>query len=114
MADIEYNREPRDGTLKLIEMNPRHWDWHQLGSVSGVNLTWAAYSHLTGRPVQPVQQPVQRAKWIAEDSLLRHMAADFYRGERGPLKAWKQLSGQRMYGIFAWSDPVPFLRYSVT
>jgi len=113
MAEIEYKRDPRDGTIKLIEINARHWDWHQLGSASRVNLTWVAYCHLTGRPTQTARPPIQHAKWVAEDAFLRHAVAGFYRGECSPLKAWRELSGRRTYGIFAWRDPLPFLRYSV-
>src|SRR5271165_1550344 len=68
MAEIEYKRDASDGQFKLIEINPRHWDWHQLGNATGVNLTWAAYCHLTGRPFQIANASFECAQWIAEDS----------------------------------------------
>ncbi len=113
LAEIEYKRDPRDGTLKLIEINARHWDWHQLGSASHVNLTWAAYCHLSGRPIQPVAPPIRRAKWVAEDAFLRHTLAGFYEGRLSLQQTWSALAGKRIYGMFAWNDPFPFLRYSV-
>jgi predicted ATP-grasp superfamily ATP-dependent carboligase len=114
IAEVEFKRDARDGTLKLIEVNARHWDWHQLGSASQVNVTWAAYCHLTGRPVQQGHLPVQRAKWVAEDAFLRHMLASLYANESGRPKMRSVLAGQRIYGTFAWNDPLPFLRYSAT
>ncbi len=114
MAEIEYKRDVRDGTFKLIEINARHWDWHQLADSSGVNLTWVAYCRLTGRPIQPARPVIQRAKWVAEDAFLRYVLAGLYRGEFGPLEVCRQLAGQRRYSIFSWSDPLPFLRYTST
>jgi len=113
MAEVEYKYDARDGKFKLIEINTRHWDWHQLGRASGINLTWAAYCHLSGTAVTPIQEPVRHAIWVAEDALLMHVIASIYRRECRPLGLWRQISGRRMYGIFDWKDPMPFLRYSV-
>ena len=114
IAEVEYKRDARDGALKLIEINARHWDWHELSRVSHANLTWSAYCDLTGIPAQSAGLPVQRAKWIAEDALLTHILASFYGGQSRSLHLWSALAGRRVYGIFAWNDPLPFLRYSVT
>lgn len=112
MAEVEYKRDARDGRYKLIEINTRHWDWHQLGSPSGVNLSWTAYQHLAGRNVAPERKPIRRAKWVAEDAYLEYAAAGIYHGELGLSRMCKELAGHRMYGIFSWKDPWPFLRYS--
>lgn len=112
MADVEYKRDARTGEFRLIEINTRHWDWHQLSRASGINLTWAAYCHLTGRPLT-VRAPIARARWIAEDALLSHALRGLYRRELGVRELWKELSGRRMYGIFAWDDPMPWARYSL-
>jgi predicted ATP-grasp superfamily ATP-dependent carboligase len=114
MAEVEYKRDARDGQFKLIEINARHWDWHRLGRASGVNLSWVAYSHLTGKTVVPSRRPIVRMKWIAEDALLLHCARAIYRRQPGLVDLWQHLSGRRMYGIFAWNDPLPFLRYAIT
>lgn len=114
MADIEYKYDARDGKFKLIELNPRHWDWHQLSEVNGINLSWLAYRHLNGMNVRPRHPDVdvRNTKWIAEDSLLEHTLSDLYRRRVHPIELGKQLQGRRMYSIFAWNDPVPFLRYT--
>jgi len=114
IAEIEYKRDPRDGTLKLIEMNPRHWDWHELGGSSQANITWAAYCRLTGRSAGPVRLPVRKAKWVAEDVLLRQVLASFWEHERVASKAWRAIAGERIYGMFAWNDPMPCIRYSLS
>ena len=111
MAEVEYKRDTASGQFKLIEINTRHWDQHQLAAASGINLTWIAYSHLVGRPVAPVRCPTRRRKWIAEDAFLMYSAAGLWRGELRFAQLWRQFSGRRMYGIFDWKDPLPFLSY---
>lgn len=111
MAEVEYKRDAADGQFKLIEINTRHWDQHQLGRASDINLTWVAYSHLVGRPVFPVRRPIQRRKWIAEDAFLLYAAAGWWRRELRLSQLVRQLSGRRMYGIFSWQDPLPFIKY---
>ncbi len=114
MAEIEYKRDERDGTFKLIEINTRHWDWHQLAEASGINLTWTAYRHLSGESVSPTAATIRRAKWVAEDALLEHIGASVLSGQCRPRTLWKQVSGRRMYGIFSWKDPLPLMRYSAS
>lgn len=112
MAEVEYKRDSRDGKYKLIEINTRHWDWHQLCAASGINLSWLAYQELIGRPVSAVQPRTERVKWVAEDVLLQHCVEHFYRTRRLIPDFWKIISGPRMYGIFQWNDPLPSLRYT--
>ena len=111
MAEVEYKYDPRDGQYKLIEINTRHWDQHQLGRASGINLTWAAYCHVTGRPVENMIKPVQRAQWVAEDTLLLHVLGSLVRPQQRTPHLWQKLSRPRMYGISAWNDPMPSCRY---
>lgn len=114
MAEVEYKYDPRDSQYKLIEINTRHWDQHQLGRASGINLTWAAYCHVTGRPVESMVKPIQRTQWVAEDTLLLHVLGSLVRPQQRTPNLWKKLSRPRMYGISAWNDPMPACRYFVT
>ena len=114
MAEIEYKRDAVTGEYKLIEINTRHWDQHQLAQMSGVNLTRIAYTDLTGHPLNAATPQHAGGKWVAEDALFYYLAESIYRGK---LK-WKtfrtQYSGPKMFGIFSWRDPLPFLRYSLS
>jgi predicted ATP-grasp superfamily ATP-dependent carboligase len=72
MAEVEYKYDRSSGIYYLIEINPRHWDQHELGRLVGVNLSLIAYRHLTGHTQTP-QNPVYRAgvryRWVAEREL---------------------------------------------
>jgi D-aspartate ligase len=114
MAEVEYKKDDRIDEYKLIEINTRHWDWHRLGMASNVNVSWAAYCDLAG--VNYVAQPhVNRAaKWVAEDAILSYFLTGVYHRQIRLQPLFKKLSGKRQYGIFYWSDPLPFVHNFLT
>ena len=38
VSQVEFKRDPRDGRFKLMEINPRLWQWHGLAAACGVDL----------------------------------------------------------------------------
>jgi D-aspartate ligase len=114
MAEVEYKRDPRTGKLLLIEMNTRHWDQHALSRASGLNLSWTAYCDSIGMEMTAVKTRTVRATWIAEDAMLGYILHSIYHRNLRLGTLFGQLSGPRMYGIFSWRDPWPFVRYFFT
>ena len=55
ISQVEFKRDPRDGVYKLIEVNPRLWQWHGLAMRCGVDLPVIAYHDLLGAPPPPVR-----------------------------------------------------------
>jgi hypothetical protein len=45
---VELKRDARDGRFKLMEINPRLWQWHGLAAACGVDLPRIAYADLVG------------------------------------------------------------------
>lgn len=48
LSQVEFKRDARDGRYKLMEINPRLWQWHGLAAACGVDLPRIAYADLTG------------------------------------------------------------------
>ena len=109
IADVEYKRDPRDGLWKLIEINTRHWDWHEIGRGAGVSMTRAAYEDFTGVPLPWTKPAMQRVRWINEESLFFYLTREIYRRELTIWDASALLRGHRLYGVLDWNDPRPFL-----
>jgi D-aspartate ligase len=63
LSQVEFKRDSRDGTLKLMEINPRLWQWHGLASACGVDLPRIAYEDLTGERPEPVSMNGRRRRW---------------------------------------------------
>jgi predicted ATP-grasp superfamily ATP-dependent carboligase len=80
LAEVEFKHDRATGKFYLIEVNPRHWDQHQLGNLVGVNLTWTAYNDMIGNIAVP-QNPVyegRKCRWIAEAETLMLIVRNAY------------------------------------
>jgi len=81
IAEVEFKRNSSDGNWFLIEVNPRHWDQHEVGAHIGVNLSWIAYQHMIGRPSAsplPVNKAATQFRWIAETEALMLVLRNAY------------------------------------
>jgi predicted ATP-grasp superfamily ATP-dependent carboligase len=63
LSQVEFKRDPRDGAYKLMEVNPRLFQWHGLAAACGVDLPLIAYRDLTGEQVEPATANGSRKRW---------------------------------------------------
>ena len=63
VSQVEFKRDPRDGVYKLIEVNPRLWQWHGLTRACGVDLALIAYRDLVGDPPPATRMRPVRKRW---------------------------------------------------
>jgi predicted ATP-grasp superfamily ATP-dependent carboligase len=109
LALLQFKRDDRDGSFKLLEINPRSSSWNLLAAACGVNLPYVAYADAIGLPAAPV--PVQRegVKYIfLENDFLAFL--DYRR--HGDLSTWQwvtSLLGPKVCQLFAADDLRPFL-----
>lgn len=94
IAQVETKYDPRDGRYKLIEVNPRLWQWHGLGAACGVDVTWIAYRDQIGDRLPPARMDGDGKRWAI--SLMADQAPAF---QRPPYTD----------GVFALDDPGPAL-----
>ena len=63
ISQVEFKRDPRDGRFKVMEINPRLWQWHGLAAACGVDLPLIAWRDLTGERVDLVATNGARRRW---------------------------------------------------
>jgi len=63
LSQVEFRLDPRDGRFKLMEVNPRLWQWHSLAAACGVDFPLIAYRDLTGQRREPVRMDGRRRRW---------------------------------------------------
>ena len=63
LSQVEFKRDSRDGRYKLMEINPRLWQWHGLAAACGTDLPWIAYRDLVGDPLEPVRMTREGKRW---------------------------------------------------
>jgi D-aspartate ligase len=123
LAEVEFKHDAASGRHMLIEVNPRHWDQHQLGLQVGVNLSWIAYQKAAGHSPQP-QAPVYACgsapRWIAEREALMLLALNAAAGAVGSVSLLRigarTVSGMMallrrpfVLAVVSLRDPVPGL-----
>lgn len=106
ISGTEFKRDPRDGRLKLMEVNARHWLHHPLATASGVNLSNIAYSDALGRPsVGPRQK--EGVRWLDSWHDTRDSLEELRRGELR-LRPWMaSLRNVRVEAVCSLDDPGP-------
>jgi predicted ATP-grasp superfamily ATP-dependent carboligase len=108
ISEIEYKRDRRDGRLYLIEINPRHWDQHGLGTKVGVNLSEALYRDSTGQDRRFMTQTAGHRLWIAEAEYARHVARCLT--GRAPVRDLRFVLGpSHTWALFDRFDQRPFM-----
>jgi predicted ATP-grasp superfamily ATP-dependent carboligase len=105
VAKLDFKRAP-DGTLRLLEINPRFTLWHHLAAVAGLNLPALVYADLAGLPRPPAGPVRPGVCWAAPWSDLRVV-----KETGGSVAAWAWWIARcgALSGI-AWDDPLPLLR----
>jgi predicted ATP-grasp superfamily ATP-dependent carboligase len=94
LSQVEFKRDARDGRYKLMEINPRLWQWHGLAAATGVDLTRIAYLDLIGEPPPPARMNGDGRRW----------AITLAPGERPAFPRPPYVDG-----VFARDDPRPAL-----
>jgi D-aspartate ligase len=105
IAQTEFRLDPRDGRFKLMEVNPRLWQWHGLARACGVDLPRIAYFDVLGRPQTAVSSGPQHdgRRWAVAAAHLRAS-----RQEGTPLRrALREIGPGAVEGTFDLRDPLP-------
>jgi D-aspartate ligase len=63
LSQVEFKRDARDGRYKLMEINPRLWQWHGLATACGVDLPRIAYADLIGDTPPEAQMNGHGKRW---------------------------------------------------
>lgn len=63
LSQVEFKRDPRDGRYKLMEINPRLYQWHGLAAACGVDLPRLAFCDLLGLPCPRAEMTHEGKRW---------------------------------------------------
>jgi D-aspartate ligase len=108
IGGIEFKKDPRDGRLKLMEINARLVQWHGLTKVAGLDLCYAQYMDLTGHPM-PSSKLIDKIKWIYLEPDLISSFKYMREGSLSITEWISSLKNIRYVADIVLSDPLPFL-----
>jgi len=108
VAMVEFRVDGRDGSLKLMEVNPRFWGSLQLSIISGVDFPYLLYRMMMDGDVAPVldYEPGVQCRWLLPGEIL------WYLSSPQKLKNFRELLRFDVPDdIISWSDPGPTLGF---
>lgn len=109
-CDFDFILDPRDGTTKLMEINPRFPESFGATYAAGVDMVEMLWSLAHGRSVSPISG-------YREGRLLRFLAGDFLwfltsKDRWRQLRSWLTfVSPKQRYQVLSVSDPGPMVGY---
>jgi predicted ATP-grasp superfamily ATP-dependent carboligase len=109
LACVEFKRDPRDGQLKLIEVNHRLTEPNALLTAAGLDLPALVYNRLTRRPLPPLDAYRTGVCLVKPWEDLRASWSLVRRGELTWAAWWRTRAAPTCYLYFTWWDPMPFL-----
>jgi predicted ATP-grasp superfamily ATP-dependent carboligase len=110
VSGTEFKRDPRDGRLKLMEVNARHWLHHPLATASGVNLSHIAYCDALGQPMEGGRQ-VDGVRWIDLPRELGDSLVEVARREMSLDTCLAGLRNVKADAVFSFDDLAPGFRH---
>jgi predicted ATP-grasp superfamily ATP-dependent carboligase len=109
-AAVEFKRDPRDGRLKLIEINCRAVSGTRLAIESGVDLPWVVYSDCIGNPLAPATEFAAGRKLVNFSWDARSYLQTGEHSIRGFGRWVKSISEADADSVFSLRDPGPSVR----
>jgi predicted ATP-grasp superfamily ATP-dependent carboligase len=108
LAEVELKQDPRDGGLKLLEVNARLWGWHTLGRSAGVDFPFLQFQMASGVPIT-ARRARPGARWIRLSTDLLAAARELRRGSLDLSTYTRALRSPVEWAVFAPDDPLPAL-----
>jgi D-aspartate ligase len=106
LVEIEFKRDTRDGTYKILDVNARAWTWISLGAAAGVDFPVMQWRLAVGEKVPPVTAR-PGANWIYFPRDLVASVHEMIAGTISPLDYLRSLRWSSASAVFAWDDPWP-------
>jgi D-aspartate ligase len=108
LVEVEYKHDPRDGTLKLLDVNARAWGWHSIGAAAGVDFAHIAWHLACGQPVA-LARGRTGVRWVRLSVDVPISAREIIAGRLSLSSYLRSLRAPLEGPISAFDDPLPAL-----
>ena len=108
LIEVEFQRDPRDGRLLLLDMNPRVWGWHTLGAMAGMDFAHLLWRLHLGEPIE-AGAPVLGVAWRRLSTDLPTSLREIGGRRLSARQYLRSLAVPRESAIFCRDDPLPSL-----
>jgi D-aspartate ligase len=108
LVELEYKCDPRDGQLKLLDVNARTWGYHSLGPRAGVDFPSMLFADQVEEAVEPCRAH-PGVRWIRLVTDLPTAALEIWNGHLEWRNYLRSLRGIHVESVFRREDLLPGL-----
>jgi predicted ATP-grasp superfamily ATP-dependent carboligase len=108
LVEIEFKFDTRDGSYKMLDVNPRVWTWIALGAAAGIDFPLMQWRLATGEQVAPAAARLGVTWRYLSRDLVAAMQA-MLAGTLSPIACVRSLRHAPASAVFASDDPLPGL-----
>jgi D-aspartate ligase len=108
LVELEYKRDPRDGSFKLLDFNARTWGYHTIAPAAGVDFPYLLFRRALGLPVEP-QRAAPGVRWVRVLTDLPTACVQIRAGDFGVREYVRTLRSAHVEAVFSRDDPLPGL-----
>ena len=108
LVEVEFKNDPRNGQLKVLDINPRVWGWHTLCARAGVDFSYLLWLLTQDQPV-PRLRGHAGERWIHRSADLRVAVEEILSGGFSIASYLRSVRGPVESALFSWDDPLPGL-----
>jgi D-aspartate ligase len=108
LVEVEFKRDARDASLRLLDVNLRVWGWHTIARRHGLDFPYLAWRQALGEPVAPVRCPAG-LRWLRMTTDVAAAARGIAAGELAPTSYLRSVVSRHERPVLAADDPLPAL-----
>jgi D-aspartate ligase len=108
LAELEFKYDPRHGTYKLLDFNPRIWFWHALASRAGVDFPYLLWRWMHNEPIDEIRAR-PHARWVHFRRDLPAAIREIRHRRLSAFSYLKSLTVTSQFAVMAKDDPLPAL-----
>jgi D-aspartate ligase len=108
LCEVEFMYDNNDKKFKFLEINPRTWGWHTLGSKAGVNFSALLFMDISNEPVS-ANSFEKNVKWIRLLTDTPIVISEICRRRLKLIDYLDSLKGKKEFAVCSSKDPLPFI-----
>ena len=108
LAEVEFKRDDRDGSYRLLDINLRVWGWHTIGRRAGLDFPFLAWRQALGQQV-PILQAPAGMRWLRLTTDLPVGLREVAGGRLSPTAYVGSVLRPHERPVLAPEDPLPAL-----
>jgi D-aspartate ligase len=107
---MEFKRDIRDGSYKLMEVNARHNCSGALALACGIEFPYLSYKRALGEALPEMPRQAEEVYWIDEEHDARDVLTALRRGGERARQALAPYRARKVFAVSRIDDPLPTLR----